>query len=454
MANSRGGRRRKGVEARLRAMGLRARPLSGGRAFVAELPLSSEPFQTLEGPRRLESMLFSTVGADRLKCLQPRMLFQLPLLPIGDCESAASVEARIRSAWRAHVAALRRASSWLQQLGIECETSAGGSILTFPIGDEDPNVRATMIEPGKAILPGRGPLSGIRLQRAEDRLLPLDFRYDSSVDLEIAISSQIEELSRLDSRLAEQKREEAIRAATPEVHEAADRSYRVLVIGPRFASDRDCLRKLERLGFRMSVAGSAVDGLRAFEYASPELVLADMSLGRLEAIELIPAIRTIPGIEEVPVVLVDSRKRRERRETCRRIGAAGYLVRPIDVEKIAEGLVSLVTTPRRRRFKRYEHRLSAHYDHAETAAVTQNVGRGGMLLFADGDIPLHSLYHYRLALPEFGETVDVVAEALYRTEMTHSGRTGVGLRFHAFPDDNEFVLISYLRGLEPKPASG
>jgi len=59
-----------------------------------------------------------------------------------------------------------------------------------------------------------------------------------------------------------------------------------------------------------------------------DLVLAESHLGRFEGVELIPELRTSPGVEEIPVVIVDGELRPERREAARRAGAAGYLVLP------------------------------------------------------------------------------------------------------------------------------
>ena len=56
-------------QARFERMGLACRVMPGGRTLLVSLPLSAAPFESLSGPLSLERILFSTVGADQIKCL-------------------------------------------------------------------------------------------------------------------------------------------------------------------------------------------------------------------------------------------------------------------------------------------------------------------------------------------------------------------------------------------------
>ena len=448
------GRRQAVVRRRLLGMGLDARPIPGGRALVATLALRPDPFETLAGvPRRFASVTFATVGDDRIKCLKPGALFHLPLIRIVDCQSPLEIETRIRTAWQVRVEALRRAHRWLEKLGAEIEICEDAPVLAFPIGVEDRHSRARVIESGRVVLPGRGPLSGVSLRRAEDRVFPASPSWASALDLELALTTRLEELARLDARL---QREERL-APKPEVAPPAaaplQRPARILVVGTRLASDRSLLESLRLRAYETVAARTAQEALKAFESTSPELVLAETHLGRFEGIELIPSLRGIPGIEEVPVVLVDDRLRPERRVASRKAGAAGYLVRPIEVAKIAAGIASLVRQPKRRRFTRYPERLSVRNAKGETAFLTGDVGRGGMFLWTDRELPFENLERYSITLPVIGESLGVQAEVVHRCSVPGSGRRGAGLRFHGFDADGEARWIRYLRSLEHVPTA-
>ena len=138
--------------------------------------------------------------------------------------------------------------------------------------------------------------------------------------------------------------------------------HRVLLVGPLLGRDTELIAGLRRLGHRTRVEYSIQDALDAFASQSFELVLADTHIGRAEGIELVPALAEIPGIERLPVVLVDERSRESVREEARRVGAAGYLAHPVDASRISAGLDRLLLGRGRRRFARLGQRLDVSRD--------------------------------------------------------------------------------------------
>jgi two-component system chemotaxis response regulator CheY len=446
-------------------MGVEARLLQGGRSVLARLPLSDLPFETLDGPLRVRSAVFSTVGADRIKCLHPRLLFQLPMLRILDCADARALEKRIRDAWRAHLATLRRCRDWLDAIGAAPESAEHGAYVSFAIAGEADDVRAAMIDPRQVILPGRGPLSGRPLARAEDRTLRVPPGTDSSTDLSIHVTNRLQELARLSERVQEDRRQRAaaqpVRRVRVPAPDAGKRRHVILLVGPRLADERGCAESLRLRGYDVRTARGESEALRCLEETSPELVLADVRLGRSDGLELIPALRTAAGIEELPLVLVDEHARPARREAARRAGALGYLVHPIDVARIADRLAALVCEPRRRRFTRYARRLAVRFDGAPGpggapgagACLATAVGRGGMFVSSDTEHSVGNVERCELVLPEFGESLRIDTEVLYRRGGGGAGRGGVGVCFHAFPDANEGLWIRYLKGIERNRAS-
>jgi two-component system, chemotaxis family, chemotaxis protein CheY len=440
---------------RLQGMGLEARLMQGERCVLARMRLSETPFETLEGPVLIRSVVFATVGPDRIKCLRPRPLFQLPMLRVLDCADARALERRIRDAWRAHHTTLRRCRDWLAAIGAGPEPAEEGSVVTFPIAGEAGDVRAAMIDPRHVILPGRGPLSGFALSRTEDRLLRVPPGTDSSTDLCIHVTNRLEELERLSRRLQEERR---LRAASHSPGAGArstrvddgKRSHVILLVGPRLVGERACIESLRLRGYDVRLARGESEALRWLDRSSPELVIAEGKLGRADGLELTPAVRAATGIEELPVVLVDDHPRPARRDAARRAGALGYLVHPIDVARIADRLAALVCEPRRRRYTRYARRLAVRMNGGEGgrgARVTTALGRGGMFLTSDGEHPIGSLERCELILPELGESLRIDAEILYR-QAGGAARPGVGMRFRSFPDENEELLIRYLKGIE------
>lgn len=429
--------------------------MDGGRCVLATMRLQPIPFETLNGPLRIDQVIFASVGRFRIKCLKPHPLFQLPLIRIHDCRDTTALEARIRLAWKRHVSVLDEGRSWLDALGASVETGEGGATLCFPIEGENQPGRVRVLEPRRIAIPSAGPLSGITLQRAEDRALRLDRGVRSSVELEIAVSTRIDELLRLDRRLVNERRRAAIETtdavATPA---PAKRSMRILMAGPRLARERSCIDSLRLRGYAVDTVTSEQEALAILDRCSPELVLADMQMGRNEGTSLVLALRHVTGIEEMPVVLVDETRRETSREAARRVGAAGYLVHPVEVPRIAMQLEKLVREPRRRRFTRYGRRLPVELSGKPDPCTTTTLGRGGMFVATDAPLAERTLEPCRIALPELDATIECEAEVLYRRGSVGRSRGGYGVRFHAFEGSGENLLIEYLRTIDHSEAMG
>ena len=100
---------------------------------------------------------------------------------------------------------------------------------------------------------------------------------------------------------------------TPRVRKDAGTAARILLVGTHLSADHALHESLRLRGYAPLLARNERDALRTLETISPDLVLAETQLGRFEGIELIPELRMVPGVEEIPVVLVDSEMRPERR---------------------------------------------------------------------------------------------------------------------------------------------
>jgi hypothetical protein len=72
-----------------------------------------------------------------------------------------------------------------------------------------------------------------------------------------------------------------------------------------------------------------------------------------------------------------------------------------------------------------------------------------MLLCADHHAEMRPVDRYEISVPTLGETIRVDAKIAYRIRAVGEDRLGVGLRFVAFPDDSESLLINVLGSLSP-----
>lgn len=445
-------RRREALRRRYEAMGLEPRPVPRSPSWRLSLPVEPLPFDDGLGHLlAIASISLVSIGNDRVKCLAPFPLFCLPFVRVLDCTTAVELEARVRDAWRAHGDVRARTSRWLEKLGLPFAPADAAPLDWLPLGVDDARTCAIALAPGRIALPTRGPLAGLTLRRLDDRVLTASSP-STGVDLQILATTRMEELARLHARLARDAR-----PRTPPASSAGESSltatrdsddpHRVMLVGKRLAADIALQESLRLRGIDVIVARGPSDALRAFERISPELVLAETQLDRFEGIELVMALRTVPGIEEMPVVLMDDHTRPERREAARQAGAAGYLAGTLEAPRVAAGIADQLRRPRRRRFTRLPARVGVKAVASGMRFVTVEVARGGMRMQSDQETDVPRIDRYTLRLPGPGAPVEVEAGFVHRRLVPGVGRYEVGLRFRRFADGDEVRFVSWLRSL-------
>jgi CheY-like chemotaxis protein len=106
--------------------------------------------------------------------------------------------------------------------------------------------------------------------------------------------------------------------------------YRVLVAEDSHSNQIILRRMLERLGAEVTVAADGLEAIQALECDSFDLALVDIEMPRLSGIDVIRALRTMPGRQaRIPVLAVTAYVLRANREAIYAAGADAILAKPI-----------------------------------------------------------------------------------------------------------------------------
>jgi excisionase family DNA binding protein len=97
---------------------------------------------------------------------------------------------------------------------------------------------------------------------------------------------------------------------------------------------------LERDGYSVREATSAEEGLRALEERSPDLILLDVMMPRVDGWEMLRAVQERHGVEAIPVIMY-SGKVDEAAEAARR-GARAFIGKPFDPGQLLEATKQLL----------------------------------------------------------------------------------------------------------------
>ena len=111
------------------------------------------------------------------------------------------------------------------------------------------------------------------------------------------------------------------------------------------------VRHLERAGFAAVAARGGQEGLRLVRELRPAAVTLDIMMPDLDGWTVLAAIKGDPALASIPVVLMSIVDQKNRGYA---LGAADYLVKPVDRSKLVETLTGICgstrgTCPSRRR---------------------------------------------------------------------------------------------------------
>ena len=91
---------------------------------------------------------------------------------------------------------------------------------------------------------------------------------------------------------------------------------------------------LEPEGYSVREARSAEEGLRALEEESPDLILLDVMMPRLDGWEMLRAVQERHGVDSIPVIMY-SGKVDEAGEAAER-GARAFIGKPFDPDRLVD----------------------------------------------------------------------------------------------------------------------
>jgi CheY-like chemotaxis protein len=128
-------------------------------------------------------------------------------------------------------------------------------------------------------------------------------------------------------------------AATPASKTALVRR-RILLIEDNH-DGREMLRDLLRSwGHEIAEAGDGLDGLEAMRRQLPDVALVDVGLPGMDGYELARRVRALPNGENVCLIAVTGYGQPEDRRRAQEAGFNEHLVKPVDLHKLEQLLVS------------------------------------------------------------------------------------------------------------------
>ena len=183
---------------------------------------------------------------------------------------------------------------------------------------------------------------GLAISRRFCQMMGGDITVESEPGKGSTFTIRLPRIVQSDETLVTQARAEARARAVHPIAEDAEEPL-ILVVDDD-ATARDLVeRHLERAGFAVVTARGGQEGLRLVRELRPAAVTLDIMMPDLDGWTVLAAIKGDPALASIPVVLMSIVDQKNRGYA---LGAADYLVKPVDRAKLVETLTGICGSTR------------------------------------------------------------------------------------------------------------
>lgn len=95
---------------------------------------------------------------------------------------------------------------------------------------------------------------------------------------------------------------------------------------------------LKDAGYRVVQAEDGVHGLEVLQAESPDIVITDINMPRMDGFGFIEGMRADPNHKATPVLVLTTESDAAKKQRAREAGATGWIVKPFDPAKLVDAV--------------------------------------------------------------------------------------------------------------------
>jgi two-component system chemotaxis response regulator CheY len=208
---------------------------------------------------------------------------------------------------------------------------------------------------------------------------------------------------------------------------------------------------LKRLEYTVMTAATPEAALKYMEQELPSLVLTGMSFPRMTGMDFIKALKCTDRTKAIPLIVLTAEENAAVRSVCQSLGAAAYLVKPVDPAKLYKTIQAATElTPREN--IRIHTSLKVVLDEgtpggggAERTERATSISEGGLYLQTFSPKPQHVVTPIRIFIGE--REIRAKAEVLYTLALEDGPfkEPGMAIKFVELSDDDKNYLRSFIK---------
>ena len=99
---------------------------------------------------------------------------------------------------------------------------------------------------------------------------------------------------------------------------------------------------LHKAGYEVTEAVDGRDGIVKAGSGKFDLIITDLNMPNVDGIQLITAVRKLPGYSLVPILMLSTESQAEKKDAGRKAGATGWIVKPFNADQLVAVVQKLV----------------------------------------------------------------------------------------------------------------
>jgi chemosensory pili system protein ChpA (sensor histidine kinase/response regulator) len=115
-----------------------------------------------------------------------------------------------------------------------------------------------------------------------------------------------------------------------------------LVVDDSLTMRKVLSRILEREGLEVVTANDGVDASQKLQNITPDIILTDIEMPRMDGFEFALQVRDTPKLKAVPIIMISSRTAQKHRTIADDIGVNAFLGKPVQDEELMQHVHDLL----------------------------------------------------------------------------------------------------------------
>lgn len=209
---------------------------------------------------------------------------------------------------------------------------------------------------------------------------------------------------------------------------------------------------LKRMGLDIVPAENGLEVMKIMKIMEPDLIMLDVTMQMMDGIKTLRYIKEDQQTSNIPVIMVSTDSSKEMIDKCEKLGSAGYLIKPVNVDKLYESLENNLFAPMgiKRKYLRAQFikKVNLTFNGLTHELYAETLSEGGIYIRTKDPFPVGS--KIELTLPLKNNNINLCGNVIYTKGIfgdIFRIPPGMAIEFKDITSDDSAILRDFVKEL-------